>query len=176
MTEGSAAWQCVAVHMRLLQRVGFMRAPGGTGRGGYRALVLAVTAAYLLQECVYAYQERSDMSKLSQVMFLLLCHITSIVKQIVFHIDADRIDQLIESLNGQYNVIIKITKRKLIFCYTEIFCRAYLQQRVSTCARASVSHDGERASVAACVRRVRCADVHAVGHVRGVATRVWTRR
>nr|AQQ73506.1 olfactory receptor 26 [Heliconius melpomene rosina] len=85
--------------MRLLQRVGFMRAPGRAREGGYRALVLAVTAAYLLQECVYAYQERSDMSKLSQVMFLLLCHITSIVKQIVFHIDADRIDQLVQSLN-----------------------------------------------------------------------------
>ncbi|XP_050362888.1 odorant receptor 94b-like [Nymphalis io] len=66
---------------------------------GYRTVVLAITSIYLLQECVYAYQERNDMTKLSRVMFLLLCHITSIAKQIVFHTDADRIHEMIQSLN-----------------------------------------------------------------------------
>lgn len=40
------------------------------------------------------------MEKLSRVMFLLLCHITSIVKQVVFHVDADRIAALVASLDG----------------------------------------------------------------------------
>ncbi|CAH0727698.1 unnamed protein product, partial [Brenthis ino] len=96
----SAAWQCVALHTRLLQRVGFMRA-ATRAHALYRALVLAVTALYLLQECVYAYRERGDMAKLSQVMFLLLCHITSIAKQIVFHIDADRIDEMVRGFNAE---------------------------------------------------------------------------
>ncbi|CAH2101976.1 unnamed protein product [Euphydryas editha] len=39
------------------------------------------------------------MTKLSRVMFLLLCHITSIVKQIVFHNDADRIHDMIQSFD-----------------------------------------------------------------------------
>ncbi|XP_026317878.1 uncharacterized protein LOC113228730 [Hyposmocoma kahamanoa] len=60
---------------------------------------LAATGIYLLQECIYAYQERNDMGKLSRVMFLLLCHITSIVKQAVFHVDADSIDALVASLD-----------------------------------------------------------------------------
>nr|XP_032528701.1 odorant receptor 4-like isoform X2 [Danaus plexippus plexippus] len=39
------------------------------------------------------------MTKLSRVMFLLLCHITSIAKQIVFHYDADRIQEMIEGFD-----------------------------------------------------------------------------
>lgn len=102
----------MALHTALLQSVGFMRWRGGGGGDGgdgrssrlhaaYRALVLAVTLAYLLQECVFAYQERNDMAKFSRVMFLLLCHITSIAKQIVFHYDADRIQEMIQSLDGK---------------------------------------------------------------------------
>lgn len=104
----------MALHTALLQSVGFMRWRGGggdVGDGGdsrsarlhaaYRAFVLAVTLAYLLQECVFAYQERNDMAKFSRVMFLLLCHVTSITKQIVFHYDADRIQDMIQSLDGK---------------------------------------------------------------------------
>ncbi|XP_068618198.1 odorant receptor 67c-like [Battus philenor] len=40
------------------------------------------------------------MAKLSRVMFLLLCHVTSLAKQIVFHTDADRIDALVSGLHG----------------------------------------------------------------------------
>lgn len=43
------------------------------------------------------------MDKLSRVMFLLLCHITSVAKQLVFYLDADRIDYLIATLDGTYS-------------------------------------------------------------------------
>ncbi|XP_060805934.1 odorant receptor 4-like [Amyelois transitella] len=36
------------------------------------------------------------MDKLARVMFLLLCHVTSIVKQLVFHADARRIDLMVD--------------------------------------------------------------------------------
>lgn len=41
------------------------------------------------------------MDKLARVMFLLLCHITSIAKQLVFHIKAERIDEMIGGLDGR---------------------------------------------------------------------------
>lgn len=40
------------------------------------------------------------MDKLARVMFLLLCHVTSITKQLVFYLDADRIDEMISGLDG----------------------------------------------------------------------------
>lgn len=43
------------------------------------------------------------MDKLARVMFLLLCHVTSIVKQLVFHLDADRIDRLVTGLDGNFS-------------------------------------------------------------------------
>ncbi|XP_035454253.2 odorant receptor 4 [Spodoptera frugiperda] len=39
------------------------------------------------------------MDKLSQVMFVLLCHVTCVAKQVAFHVDAGRIDQLIARLD-----------------------------------------------------------------------------
>ncbi|XP_047020815.1 odorant receptor 4-like [Helicoverpa zea] len=97
----------VAPHVRVLRRVGFLRGAALSSRGrarrlalrGYHALALAATSLYVLQQAVYAYQERGDMDKLSQVMFLMLCHMTCVVKQIAFHVDADRIDRLIASLD-----------------------------------------------------------------------------
>ncbi|CAB3241325.1 unnamed protein product [Arctia plantaginis] len=44
-------------------------------------------------------QERNDLDKLSKVMFLLLCHITCVIKQVVFYFRADEIDELIASLD-----------------------------------------------------------------------------
>lgn len=41
------------------------------------------------------------MDKLSQVMFVLLCHVTCVAKQVAFHVDAGRIDQLIARLDGE---------------------------------------------------------------------------
>lgn len=41
------------------------------------------------------------MDKLARVMFLLLCHITSIAKQLVFHIKAEHIDKMLDGLNGE---------------------------------------------------------------------------
>ncbi|RVE42000.1 hypothetical protein evm_013345 [Chilo suppressalis] len=41
------------------------------------------------------------MDKLARVMFLLLCHITSIIKQVVFYTDADRIDDMIAALDDR---------------------------------------------------------------------------
>lgn len=42
------------------------------------------------------------MEKLSQVMFVMLCHLTCVAKQIVFHLNADKIDKLIAGLDGEY--------------------------------------------------------------------------
>lgn len=40
------------------------------------------------------------MVKLSRVMFLLLCHVTSLAKQFVFLTDADRIESMVAGLDG----------------------------------------------------------------------------
>ncbi|CAG9796252.1 unnamed protein product [Diatraea saccharalis] len=70
----------------------------------YCTCALIFTSIYLVQEFVYAYQVRNDMDKLAKVMFLLLCHITSITKQYVFYTDADRIDCMITDFDEQaYN-------------------------------------------------------------------------
>ncbi|XP_028164936.1 odorant receptor 2a-like isoform X1 [Ostrinia furnacalis] len=39
------------------------------------------------------------MDKLARVMFLLLCHVTSITKQLVFYMSADKIDEMISALD-----------------------------------------------------------------------------
>ncbi|CAK1602596.1 unnamed protein product [Parnassius mnemosyne] len=95
---------CVRGHAEVLRQAGYLRLSTGSTTSRrlhavYRLLVFSITLLYLLQECFYAYQERGDMVKLSRVMFLLLCHVTSIAKQYVFHVDADRIDELIAGLN-----------------------------------------------------------------------------
>lgn len=41
------------------------------------------------------------MDKLSQVMFVMLCHVTCVAKQVAFHVDAERIDQLVAVLHGE---------------------------------------------------------------------------
>lgn len=46
-------------------------------------------------------QARSDLDKLSRVMYLFLCHITCVVKQVVFYFRADEIDELIAGLDGE---------------------------------------------------------------------------
>ncbi|KAL4721408.1 hypothetical protein ACJJTC_015063 [Scirpophaga incertulas] len=70
----------------------------------YCTVALAATSVYLVQECVYAYQERNDMDKIARVMFLLLCHVTSISKQLVFYVHADQLEQMILQLDCEaYN-------------------------------------------------------------------------
>ncbi|CAH0700952.1 unnamed protein product [Spodoptera exigua] len=105
----SLSSRSVATHLRILRRCGYCRLAGRAARLGslpatlhalYRGFTLALTTLYLLQECIYAYQVRLDMDKLARVMFLLLCHITSIAKQLVFHLKADRIDEMLEGLNA----------------------------------------------------------------------------
>ncbi|XP_049878937.1 odorant receptor 4-like [Pectinophora gossypiella] len=102
----SPAGACVAPHLRCLRWVGFCRLSPGTPRYQqaahylYRLFALASCSVYLAQECVYAYQERADMEKLSRVMFLLLCHVTSLAKQLVFHTDAHRIDTLVAEFDA----------------------------------------------------------------------------
>nr|QZH55127.1 odorant receptor 31 [Achelura yunnanensis] len=88
-----------------LRTCGYCRLGPSTGvtaarvHAAYRAAALALTGFYLLQQVVYAVRERRHMDKLARVMFLLLCHLTSIVKQLVFFVDADRIDDLIARLD-----------------------------------------------------------------------------
>ncbi|KOB69465.1 Odorant receptor [Operophtera brumata] len=104
----SVSGSSVLVHLRFLRRCGFCRlAPSAavphTWRrlhDLYRAAILSITVTYLVQECIYAYQlpslpclqERTNMDNLARVLFLLLCHVTSIAKQLVFYRDAARID------------------------------------------------------------------------------------
>nr|QMS80319.1 odorant receptor [Histia rhodope] len=99
-TKASKGVRAAVVRLRVC---GFYRLGAGAvaaeAHMAYRALMLILTAIYLLQEVVYAVCERYDMDKLARVMFLLLCHFTSIVKQIVFFVDADRIDNLITLLD-----------------------------------------------------------------------------
>lgn len=49
---------------------------------------------------------RRDIDKLARVMFLLLCHITSIAKQIVFYGKAIKIDEMVGTFDGTY--LIKV--------------------------------------------------------------------
>nr|ALM26241.1 odorant receptor 58 [Athetis dissimilis] len=65
----------------------------------YHVFALTATSVYVLLQLIYAYQERSDMDKLSQVMFVMLCHVTCVAKQIAFYVDAERIDELIAGLD-----------------------------------------------------------------------------
>ncbi|CAH2050979.1 unnamed protein product, partial [Iphiclides podalirius] len=101
---GRSASSCLRGHLVVLRRAGYWRLDGGPPRrqrlhACYCWLVFAITLFYLVQEFVYAYQERGDMVKLSRVMFLLLCHVTSIIKQLVFQVDADRIETMIKGLD-----------------------------------------------------------------------------
>nr|AOE48064.1 putative odorant receptor OR59 [Athetis lepigone] len=95
----------VAPHVRCLRRVGFCRAAArAAGRRPlaarlYHVFALAATSTYVLLQLVYAYQERSDMDKLSQVMFVMLCHVTCVAKQIAFYVDAECIERLIAGLD-----------------------------------------------------------------------------
>lgn len=59
------------------------------------------------------------MDKLARVLFLLLCHVTSIIKQAVFYTDAANIDQMIAGLDGHfinyYHFIIHIADEKTYY-------------------------------------------------------------
>ncbi|XP_013149666.1 PREDICTED: odorant receptor Or2-like [Papilio polytes] len=104
MNSGVAGLSAVSGHAAVLRRAGYWRLSTGSTRALrshalYRVLVLATTCFYLLQECIYAYQEKSDMVKMSRVMFLLLCHVTSLAKQFVFLTDADRIESMVAGLD-----------------------------------------------------------------------------
>ncbi|CAH1640018.1 unnamed protein product [Spodoptera littoralis] len=133
----------VATHLRILRRCGYCRLAGGArvARLGslhalYRGFTLALTTLYLLQECIYAYQVRQDMDKLARVMFLLLCHITSIAKQLVFHLKADRIDEMLGGLNEPlYNQSAAVHQRLLRVTAARAarFVRAYAGCAVVTC-------------------------------------------
>ncbi|XP_030035689.2 odorant receptor 94a-like [Manduca sexta] len=131
--------------MQLLRWCGYCRLDGGKCGGGadneslhrvYRAFTLALTIAYLLQECVYAYQERHDMDKVARVMFLLLCHITSIAKQLVFYLDADRVEHLVTGLDDPlYNQQAGGARRLLeaTATWASRFVRMYSGCAVVTC-------------------------------------------
>lgn len=69
------------------------------------------------------------MAKLARVMFLLLCHVTSIAKQLVFYLDADAIDRLVAHLDGLHDSAH--ISRLDWACLELIHC---LQSRASTLA------------------------------------------
>ncbi|KAL0850684.1 hypothetical protein ABMA28_006629 [Loxostege sticticalis] len=129
----SLAGRSVSAHLTFLRLCGFCR----LGRDGssplarrahafYCSFALAVTTVYLMQECVYAYQERNDMDKLARVMFLLLCHVTSITKQLVFYLDADRIDEMISGLDDPlYNQ--PVSWQKSLLTETAVSARRLLR-------------------------------------------------
>ncbi|KAL0901045.1 hypothetical protein ABMA27_006374 [Loxostege sticticalis] len=105
----SLAGSSVAPHLALLRRVGFCHLQGAAGGGSARSgpkrlhsyyclFAFGVTSGYVLQQAIYAFQ-RSDLDKLSRVLFVMLCHCTCVAKQAVFHADARRIDRIITGLN-----------------------------------------------------------------------------
>ncbi|KAI5631683.1 7tm odorant receptor domain-containing protein [Phthorimaea operculella] len=100
------AGRCVAPHLQCLRWCGFCRLAPDTkpilrdSHYIYCLFAFSACLLYLVQECFYAYQERSDMDKLSRVMFLLLCHVTSAVKQVVFYMETARVDSLIREFDG----------------------------------------------------------------------------
>ncbi|NP_001166611.1 olfactory receptor 59 [Bombyx mori] len=107
-TNPSAAGDSVAPHLRRLRQVGFCQLdPTSQSRRPilalmhrvYHRLVLAATVLYIFEQLTYAYQARNDMERLSRVLFLMLCHLTCIAKQFVFHSDADKINQLVVGLD-----------------------------------------------------------------------------
>ncbi|KOB69557.1 Odorant receptor [Operophtera brumata] len=111
MRSPYSAGGSVQPHLRVLRAVGFCRlarngVPGIPTplrhrlHGAYHVFAQCVTVTFVLQQLVYAYQEMDDMDKLSNVLFVLLCHTTCIAKQLVFHLDAARLDELIASLDG----------------------------------------------------------------------------
>nr|AFC91734.2 putative odorant receptor OR28 [Cydia pomonella] len=105
--------------LRTLRWCGFCRLPPSAASGPQTSLLtsiarathdvycgfaLVVTSTYLVQELIYAYLERGDMDTLARVMFLLLCHVTSIAKQIVFMARASRIAKLVQDFDDMaYN-------------------------------------------------------------------------
>nr|AXY83404.1 putative odorant receptor 28 [Conopomorpha sinensis] len=99
----------LAGFIRLGRKTGALRAAGGVKahvrvpwqrpHGLYCVFSLVVTTTYLMQEILYAFKMRTDIGALAKVMFLLLCHVTSLAKQVVFYFDAGRIDDLIEYLD-----------------------------------------------------------------------------
>nr|WEG72111.1 odorant-receptor-15 [Grapholita molesta] len=113
------AGACVVPLLRTLRYCGFCRLPpvaagdpplsvcarvARAAHDAYCGFALAVTTTYLAQELIYAYLERGDMDTLARVMFLLLCHVTSIAKQVVFMARASRIAKLVQDLDdAAYN-------------------------------------------------------------------------
>nr|QRF70979.1 odorant receptor [Semiothisa cinerearia] len=137
MHDDASAGASVRAHVRLLRACGFLRARDAGARGAvYRALALAVTATYLLQECACAWAARTDMDELARVMFLLLCHVTSLAKQLVFCADADRIDALLASLEGPMFAGGSERARALLAARARVssrFVRCYSGTAVVTC-------------------------------------------
>ncbi|XP_037298843.1 odorant receptor 4-like [Manduca sexta] len=145
----TSAGSSVAPHLRCLRMVGFCRlsagTAGATGRGrwrrrahgAYHAFALSATSTYVLQQLIYAYQERGDMEKLSRVMFIMLCFVTCVVKQIVFHVDATRIDMLVAGL------------AEPLFNPAAEWARALLRETARAARRQALAYAG--CAVATCV-------------------------
>ncbi|XP_075986004.1 uncharacterized protein LOC142983050 [Anticarsia gemmatalis] len=97
----------VAPHLRVMRRVGFCRLSARSGAGRlrraahrlYHVFALSATSVYVLQQLIYAVQERKDLAKLTQVMFVMLCFGTCVGKQLAFYLDADDVDALISALD-----------------------------------------------------------------------------
>nr|ALM26215.1 odorant receptor 26 [Athetis dissimilis] len=76
------------------------------------------------------------MDKLARVMFLLLCHVTSIAKQLVFHVKAERIDAMLSGLDDPlYNQGLEAHEQLLRVTAEGAarFVRAYAGCAVVTC-------------------------------------------
>jgi hypothetical protein len=98
------------------------------------------------------------MDKLARVMFLLLCHVTSITKQIVFYVDADDVDEMILGLNGSisYGMVTEEASEARDWCGVCAQTRRTTQRVWAGRVRARCSRARRRArrvTGVVCVRR-----------------------
>ncbi|XP_047985073.1 uncharacterized protein LOC125225411 isoform X2 [Leguminivora glycinivorella] len=82
-------------------------------------------------------KERGDMDTLARVMFLLLCHVTSIAKQIVFMVRASRIAKLVQDFDDMAYNPEETTRKNLLIERAQGMSRlgaAYAGTAALTCA------------------------------------------
>ncbi|XP_063616455.1 odorant receptor 94b-like isoform X3 [Cydia splendana] len=150
--RATLAGACVVSLLRTLRCCGFCRLPPMAGNGPppslftriarathdvYCGFALAVTSTYLVQELIYAYLERGDMDTLARVMFLLLCHVTSIAKQIIFMVRASRIAKLVQDFDDMAYNPKETTRKNLLIKRAQGASRlgtAYAGTAALTCA------------------------------------------
>lgn len=105
------------------------------------------------------------MEALTRVMFLLLCHVTSIAKQVTFRRDAERIDRLVSGLDGERRPPPPLTRHRAVPTVHVVGCRGAVRGRRGARCGGSGAHGALFGAVRVRVLGHGRAHVHAVDHV-----------